>query len=112
MTGSITSRFVAAFPLATNSLNAVVARPGFRKAAMQRVRFHCSPISLAAVLSTDSALVCLFSLRVMSGTRAKLVMSRFSVDIGAELTGAAGACVTGAAEAAAAEYCGVSPAER
>src|SRR5260370_17315794 len=69
------------FPGPTNSFTALVTTPGLLNAAIQRPRFHWAPISLAVVFKTASAVFFRFSLRVMSGTPAKLLPSALSETI-------------------------------
>src|SRR3954451_20363107 len=111
-TCSTTSESAAWVPAPANCLAVLVTSPGLRKATMQRESFHCVPISLAAAFKTPSAVFCWFSFRVMSGTRAKLAISRFSAatdEKPAALDDGPGATEVVAPDEPD-EYCGVIPA--
>src|SRR5215469_5490234 len=95
-------------PEETYSLRTLTASPGFLSAAIERSRFQCVPISLTVVARTLCGPVSRFSLRVISGTRAKPLTSS---NTGAEETAAAAGRGAGA-EGAVDVYCGVRPALR
>src|SRR5258705_12854189 len=100
------------------SFTALAAIPGLRMATMQRLTFHCAPISLTAVDMTASALVWRYSLRVISATLVKLFTSADSAGgcpgAGGDGTGAFAAVFEGGGgeSGADAARCGFFPAAR
>src|SRR5215469_10589233 len=92
-------------PEETYSLRTLTASPGFLSAAIERSRFQCVPISLTVVERTLCGPVSRFSLRVISGTRAKPLTSSNTGD-GDETGAGRGA----GGDVALDVYCGSRPA--
>src|ERR1700730_4285796 len=91
MTSARTAELAALMPSPQDCCTAVGGKPGLRIAATQRASSQCLPISLTAVVSTAVAVLWLYSLRVISATRAKLPTSATPSAWAAETSAAPGA---------------------